>query len=144
MKNYDLSKYILRDKDLMLFPLTKEEVSILKSGLVEFENYIRLPYYAKTQDENELQAIIDAVDMENDYWFLNTQWVGVDIKSRSIIGRLKLEKIDQFNKIVLQVTDEKCVSVTREDVLGLFYKFLAVNGYVNIVVQNLDEVNCEN
>lgn len=139
MKNYDLSQYMLRSGNVIIFPLTKDELSILSSGVDNFSSYIRMPYFAKSQVAEEVARVIDSVDMEDDYWFLNTQWVGVDIKARAIIGYLRLEKVDQFNKIVFQVTDEKCESVTREDVLELFYRFLAVNNYYNIVLEDVDK-----
>ncbi|MBE7075037.1 MAG: hypothetical protein E7376_03570 [Clostridiales bacterium] len=144
MKEYDLSQYILRSGNVMLFPLTREEVHCLLSGVNNFVNYIRLPYFAKKQDSCELENIINAVDMENDYWFLNTQWVCVDIKARAIVGYLRLEKIEQFNKIVMQVTDESCQGITRDDVLDLFYRFLAGNDYYNIIVEDIDKKGVAN
>ena len=77
--------------------------------------------------------------MEDDYWFLSTQWVAVDVLAKAIVGYLRLEKVDQFNKIVLQVTDEKCQSITRENVLELFYKFLSLNDFYNIIVEDIDK-----
>lgn len=139
MKNYDLSQYVLRDGNTMIFPLTKEEVCCLLTGKQNFSSYIRLPYFAKQQTVFELKQISENVDMEDDYWFLSTQWVAVDVLAKAIVGYLRLEKVDQFNKIVLQVTDEKCQSITRENVLELFYKFLSLNDFYNIIVEDIDK-----
>ncbi len=137
--NYDLSQYLLQDGNTLLFPLTKEEVSQLVLSVEDFSAYIRLPFYAKLQNKKSLQKVVSALDMEDNYWFLNTQWVCVDVKARAIVGLIKLEKVDQFNKIVLHVNEEKCVGITKNDVLQLFYKFLSVNNFCNIIVEDLDK-----
>lgn len=139
MKNYDLSQYVLRAGNAMIFPLTQEEVSILCDGEDAFSKYIRMPYFAKSQKVEDLQKLTNDIDMENEFWFLNTLWVSVDIKARAIIGYLRLEKVDQFNKIIFQVTDDKCESITREDIFELFYKFLIANNYYNIVYEDIDK-----
>ena len=136
MKNIDLSQYIIRDGNTLLFPLTKEELSMLIESTDGFSKYIRMPYYATNNNFND---IYNKLDMDNDYWFLNSIWVGVDVKARAIIGTLWLEQIEQFNKIVLQVTEDKCESITKNDVLMLFYNFLNVNNYCNIIVEDLDK-----
>ena len=138
MKNYDLSQYMLREGNTLLFPLTQEEISLLNSK-ENFSYYIRLPYLAKKQSKGELDKISKNVDMENDYWFLNTQWVSVDVKAKAIVGYLRLEKIDDFNKIIVHLNDKECKSITKQDVINLFYKFLSVNQYYNIVVEDLDK-----
>lgn len=127
MKNYDLSQYVLQYGNTMLFPLTKEEILILKKDKNEFSSYIRLPFLARLQTKDELEKVYDAVDMEDEYWFLKSLWVGVDIKARAIVGYLKLEKIDEFNKIVLSINEENCVSTKRDDFLELFHNFLNLN-----------------
>ncbi len=139
MKNYDLSQYILRDGNVMLFPLTKEEMTYLLQSKDVFSSYIRLPYYAKEQNLDVLQKVCDQLDMEDDYWFLHTGWTVVDVKARAIVGFLRLEQVDQFNKIVFQVTDDKCEGIKRDDALNLFFKFLNVNNFYNIVVEDLDK-----
>ena len=139
MKNYDLSQYVLRAGNAMIFPLTQEEVAILCVGEADFSKYIRMPYFAKSQKTEDLQKLANSIDMENEYWFLNTLWVSVDIKARAIIGYLRLEQVAQFNKIIFQVTDDKCESITRDDVLELFYKFLTANNYYNIVYEDIDK-----
>lgn len=144
MKNYDLSQYMLRKENTLLFPLTQEELITLNTSVADFENYIKLPYYAKEQSKDELLKIIENVNMEDDYWFLSSQWVAVDVKAKAIVGYLRLEKVDQFNKIVLQVSEDKCSSIKRDDVLNLFYRFLAGNDFYNIVVEYKDEVKDEN
>ena len=144
MKNYDLSKYILQKDTLLIFPLTKDEVAMLMTGADKFSEYIRIPYLAKEHDDTFLNKVLQNIDMENDYWFLDSIWMCTDIKAKAIVGTVKLEKVDQFNKIVMQVNEDSCVSVTSDDVLNLFYRFLAGNGFVNIVVQTLNEVSYEN
>ena len=144
MKNYDLSQYMLREDNLILFPLTYEEIMILIDGKDKFQEYIRLPYFAKDQNKEELLSIASGVDMNDDYWFLKTQWVAVDVKERAIIARLNLKQEDIFNKIIYQINDEKCLSVKRDDVVNLFYKFLNVNNYVNIISFDVDGRKNEN
>jgi len=143
MKNYDLSKYLLQKDDLIIFPLTKEEVSLLKEDVDGFSKYIRISYLAKQHSEDFLEKIINNMDMEDDYWFLNSLWLCTDIKARAIIGTLNLEKADQFNIITMQVSDEHCKSVNKEDVKKLFYRFLAGNDFINIVIKDLDEAKNE-
>lgn len=139
MKNYDLSQYILREGNTMLFPLTKEELSMLAVSIDGFSHYIRLPYLAMQQKKEDLEQVCNAVDMEDDYWFLSTQWVCVDVKARAIVGFLRLETVDQFNKIIFHINDNECKGITRDDAFGLFFKFLSVNNYYNIVVEDLDK-----
>lgn len=137
--NYDLSQYMIQNGNTLIFPLTKEEVSQLVSSVEDFSAYIRLPFYAKLQNIDSLKNILSVLNMEDNYWFLKTQWVCVDVKARAIVGLIKLEQVDQFNKIVLHVNQEKCVAITKDDVLELFYKFLSVNNFYNIIVEDLDK-----
>jgi len=143
MKSYDLSQYILRKNSVLLFPLTREELEMLNEDEQKFSSYIKLPYFAKNQEKNELTEIINNVDMENDYWFLKSQWVIVDVKAKAIVGYLRLTQEDIWNIIVMQITKDECKDIEREDVLGLFYRFLAGNGYPNICVKYIDEVKSE-
>lgn len=139
MKNYDLSQYVLREGNAMLFPLTKEEISYLKFGAEVFSSYIRIPYFAKVQSVQELELLCEKLDMEDDYWFLKSQWAIVDIKARAIVGYLRLEQISNFNKIVFEVCDDKCKGIAREDALNLFVKFLSINNFYNIVLEDVDK-----
>lgn len=136
MKNYDLSKYMIRHGDILIFPLTKEEVGILKNSASEFSNYIRLPYITATHDINTLEQIESAVDMENDYWFMNSLWMVVHTKTKEIYGTLRYEKENEFNKIVKNITLILEYQESYEDCVNLFAKFLEVNNYNNILVEN--------
>jgi len=138
MKNYDLSQYMLRKDNVLMFPLTKEELEVLRGDEGKFSRVINLPYYAKIQEKEELDTIINGVDMDDDYWFMKSQWAIVDVKVKAIVGYLRLEVQDIWNIIVLQVSEDVCKGIEREDALGLFYRFLAGNGYPNICVRHID------
>ena len=136
MKNYDLSKYMIRSGDVLIFPLTKEEIGILKNSTEEFSKYIRLPYITARHHTDTLQKIENAVDMENDYWFMNSLWMVVHIKTKEIYGTLRYEKEDEFNKIIKNLTMILEYQESYEDCVNLFAKFLEVNNYNNILVEN--------
>ena len=135
MKNYDLSKYMIRHGDILIFPLTKEEVGILKGGAEEFGKYIRIPYITAMHDENTLEKIENSVDMENDYWFMDSLWMVVHTKTKEIYGTLRYEKEGEFNKIIKNITLILEYQESYEDCVNLFAKFLDVNNYNNILVE---------
>ena len=136
MKNYDLSKYMIRSGDVLIFPLTKEEVGILKNGTEEFSKYIRLPYITADHSKETLEKIENAVDMENDYWFMDSLWVATHIKTKEIYGTLRYEKDGEYNKIIKNITMILEYQESYEDCVNLFAKFLDVNNYNNILVEN--------
>lgn len=135
MKNYDLSQYMIRSGDILIFPLTKEEVGILKNGVQEFSDYIRLPYITAIHSKDTLQKIEDAVNMDNNYWFMNSLWMVVHTKTKEIYGTLRYEKEDEFNKIVKNITLLLEYQESYEECVNLFAKFLHVNNYQNILVE---------
>ena len=135
MKNYDLSKYMIRHGDILIFPLTKEEVGILKSGVDEFSNYIRLPYITAAHHKDTLEKIENSIDMENDYWFMSSLWMIVHTKTKEIYGTLRYEKEKEFNKIIKNITLILEYQESYEDCVNLFAKFLEVNNYNNILVE---------
>lgn len=140
MKNYDLSQYVLREKDIIMFPLTQEETGILKSGKELFEDYIKMPYIAGMLCENVLNEIINAEDMENDYWFMNALWIVAHIPSREIFGSIRYKKEEDNNKIIKNITVLSDCQETYIQATELFAKFLSVNGYTNIVIENEKDV----
>ena len=103
MKNYDLSQYMIRQGNIIIFPLTKEEVLMLKNK-AEFEKYINLPYITANHSINSLESIAQSVDMQNDYWFLNSLWVAVHTKTKEIYGTLRLVQQKDVNKIIKNLT----------------------------------------
>ena len=140
MKNYDLSKYMIKSGEVLIFPLTQEEISILKSGMEEFSNYIRLPYITGVHSIKTLEKLEKAVDMENDYWFMNSLWMVVHTKSKEIYGTVRYEKEGEFNKIIKNITVLMDAQETYEEAINLFAKFLSVNNYNNILVEQDEEV----
>lgn len=140
MKNYDLSKYILRSGDVLMFPITSEELQIFKDGRETFAQYIRMPYIGALVPQKKLNELLAKVDMENDYWFMDTIWMVADIKSKEIFGTIRYEKEDEFNKIVKNLTVLLDAVKTYEDAINLFARFLSVNNYNNILVE--DEKEC--
>ena len=141
MKNYDLSKYMIQSGEILIFPLTKEEITILKSGREEFSNYIRLPYITGVHSNNTLEKLENLVDMEDDYWFMNSLWMVVHTKSKEIYGTVRYEKEGEFNKIVKNITVLMDAQQTYEAAIDLFARFLSVNNYNNILVeQDLDVI----
>lgn len=141
MKNYDLSKYMIKSGEVLIFPLTQEEITILKSGREEFSNYIRLPYITGVHSIETLEKLEKAVDMENDYWFMNSLWMVVHTKSKEIYGTIRYEKEGEFNKIIKNITVLMDAQETYEDAINLFARFLSVNNYNNLLVeQDLDVI----
>ena len=126
---------MLRQGDILLFPLTKEEVSMLKNKS-EFEKYIRLPYITANHAVKTLEKISSSVDMENDYWFLNSLWLAVHTKTKEIYGTIRLEKDGEFNKIIKNITLILEYQQSYLSASELFERFLTVNGFNNIVIEN--------
>ena len=143
MKEYDLSKYILQNDTLFIFPLTKDEVQILKQGAEEFSGYIKIPYLAKIHSGEFLDVIFNNISMDDDYWFLNSIWMCVDTKARAIVGTVKLDSDKTSTRMLFQVSENACASVSKNDVQKLFYRFLSGNEYQNIVAIDMDEANYE-
>lgn len=140
MKNYDLSKYMIQSGEILIFPLTKEEITILKAGREEFSKYIRLPYITGVHSNATLEKLEKLVDMENDYWFMNSLWMVVHTKSKEIYGTVRYEKEGEFNKIIKNVTILSDAQETYENALNLFARFLSVNNYNNILIEQDEDV----
>ncbi len=143
MKDYDLSQYMLRGNGFVIFPLTKVELERLGESVIEFERKLGLPYHSKRYTKGEIENISKGIDMENDYWFLDTLWVGVDFGTKSVVGSLRLIKGDNNNTVIYHHNENKCATSSRNDFLGLFQKFLEVNNFNNIVILKSDEEKYE-
>ena len=140
MKNYDLSQYMLRRGDVVMFPITRDEIGILKSGRESFESYFKMPYVAGEFNENGLTAIQNRVDMENDYWFMDSLWIATDVKSKEIFGTLRYEKFEDINKIMINLTVFLDEQNLYEEAINLFADFLSVNGYKNLQIEGEKEI----
>ena len=141
MKNYDLSQYMIRHGEILIFPLTKEEVGILKSGRANFSEHIGLPYITAPHSKEVLEKIENAMDMDNDYWFMNSLWMVVHTKTKEIYGTLRYEKENEYNKIIRNVTMMFEYPDSYEGCVNLFAKFLEVNNYNNIVVETDNNID---
>lgn len=135
MKNYDLSEYVLRDGDVIMFPLTKQEISILAEGRNEFEKYFKMPFVAGYHGKDVLTRIANGVNMDNDYWFMDSLWIVVDAKSKEIYGTIRYEKNGEVNKIIKNITLFIDAVETYNKAIELFARFLSVNNYLNIVIE---------
>ena len=144
MKKIDLSEYILQKDNLLVFPLTKDEIRILRHSKDEFSTYIKIPYLAHTHNDIFLEKVINNINMDDNFWFLNTIWVCVDILAKSIVGTVKLESANENNKIIYLINEKNCVSTNKKQITDLFYAFYDANGYKNISTHNLNEVEYEN
>ena len=123
-----------------MFPITSEELEIFKNGRETFGKYIRMPYVGALIRPEKIDEFLNKVDMDNDYWFMDTLWMVADIKSKEIFGTIRYEKEDEFNKIVKNLTVLLDAVNTYEDAINLFARFLSVNNYNNILVE--DEKEC--
>lgn len=140
MKNYDLSQYMLRRGDILIFPITNEEIGILKNGRTSFEEHFKMPYVAGEFQTERLNEIQRRVDMENDYWFMNSLWIVVDIKSKEIFGTLRYQKCGDKSKVLINLTVFLDAQNLYEEAINLFVDFLSVNGYKNIEIEGEKEV----
>lgn len=132
---------MIQSGEILIFPLTKEEITILKGGVEEFSNYIRLPYITGVHSNKTLEKLEGLIDMEDDYWFMNSLWLIVHTKSKEIYGTVRYEKDGEFNKIIKNICVLMDARQTYEDAINLFAKFLSVNNYNNILVeQDLDVI----
>ena len=136
MKNYDLSQYMIRHGEILIFPITKEEIGILKSGKENFSKHLGIPYITAPHNIDVLNFIENKTNMENDYWFMDTLWMVVHTKTKEIFGTLRYEKDGEYNKIIKNLTMILEYPESYEDCVNLFAKFLDVNNYRNIVVEN--------
>ena len=134
---------MLRGNGFVIFPLTKEEITELGESVLEFEKRIGLPYHSKKYSRSEIEGITSNLDMENDYWFLDTLWVGVDFGTKSVVGSLRLVRGDNKNVVIYHHNEGKCTTSTKRDFVGLFQKFLEVNNYNNITLVKTDEERYE-
>ena len=135
MKNYNLGEYMLTTDKIVMFPLTIEELMLLKENRNGFESYFKMPYITANLKNEVLECLINGLNMDDDYWFLNSLWVVVDIKAREIYGTIRYEKCEDINNIITNLTMLSDFPEACDEALNLFAKFLIVNGYKNIVVQ---------
>lgn len=142
MKNYNLGEYMLTTDKIVMFPLTIEELGMLQQNKTVFEEYFKMPYITANLKNEVLEGLINGLNMEDDYWFLNSLWVVVDIKAREIYGTIRYEKCGDDNKIITNLTLLSDFPEACDEALNLFAKFLVVNGYKNIIVQT-DKVQNE-
>ena len=135
MKNYNLGEYMLTTDKIVMFPLSLEELKLLTQNKQEFEKYFNMPYITGDLKNEVLNNIINSLDMDNAYWFLNSLWVVVDIKAREMYGTLRYEKCGDVNKLLINLTLLSDFPESYDEALNLFAKFFVVNGYKNIVVE---------
>lgn len=135
MKNYNLGEYMLRSGEVVMFPITSEEINILKNGKGEFETYFKMPYIAGEFNTPFLEKIKTEVNMENPYWFLNSLWVIAHIKSKEIFGTIRLKKDIDTTRVYTNITMLLDAQETYSEAVNLFVKFLSVNGYQNIYIE---------
>lgn len=134
MKNYDLGQYMLQTDKIVMFPITKEEIEILRKGKDDFEKHFRMPYIASDLKTEAFEQL-DILDMEDDYWFMQSLWIVVDIKAREIFGTLRYKNENDQNKIIANLTMLSDFPEACNEALNLFAKFLTVNNYTNIAVE---------
>lgn len=134
MKNYDLSQYMLRRGDIILFPITQEEVGILKQGKEAFEKYIRMPYVTGVIATDIVEGIESSINMDDDYWFMNTLWIVAHIPSKEIFGTIRYKSVGEESRVITNVTMLSDVPDTYEGAIKLFVDFLSVNNYKNIAI----------
>ena len=135
MKNYNLGEYMLRSGEVVMFPMTNEEIGILKSGKEAFETYFKMPYIAGEFNAPFLEETINAVNMENPYWFLKSLWVVAHIKSKEIFGTIRFKKDLETTKVFTNITMLLDAQDTYSEAVNLFVRFLSVNGYENIYIE---------
>lgn len=135
MKNYDLSQYMIRHGEILIFPITKEEVGILKNNRADFSVHLGIPYITSPHSKKTLEQIENKVDMENDYWFMDTLWMVVHTKTKEVYGTLRYEKDGESSKIIKNITMLFEYPDSYEGCVNLFAKFLEVNNYKNITVE---------
>lgn len=126
---------MLRSGEVVMFPITSEEINILMSGKGEFETYFKMPYIAGEFNLPFLERIKTEVNMENPYWFLNSLWVVAHTKSKEIFGTIRLKKELDSTKVFTNITMLLDAQETYSEAVNLFVKFLSVNGYQNIYIE---------
>lgn len=136
MKNYNLGEYMLTTDKIVMFPLSLEELELLTKNKQEFEKYFNMPYITADLKNEVLNNLINCLDMDDEYWFLHSLWIVVDIKAREIYGTIRYEKCGEINKLITNLTLLSDFPEACDDALNLFAKFFVVNGYKNIVVEN--------
>jgi len=127
---------MLKTNKIIMFPITKEELEVLKNSRDQFETYFKMPFIASELHQEVFANLLNNLDMENDYWFMNTLWVVVDIKAREIYGTIRYEKCQEANKIIANLTMLSDFPEACDEALSLFAKFLTVNNYDNILIEN--------
>ena len=142
MKKYDLGEYMLTTDKIVMFPITIEELKVLRESKQKFEEYFKMPYITADLIDEVLDGVINNLDMDNEYWFLNSLWIVVDIKAREIYGTIRYEKCGDENKIITNLTLLSDFPEAYDQSINLFAKFLIVNNYKNIVVVK-DKINNE-
>lgn len=140
MKNYDLSQYVLRQGDIIMFPLTKDEVLLLKNGKQQFEEYFKMPYVAGQLATGQMQSILNNLNMLDDYWFLNSLWVVMHAPSKEIFGTIRYLKQDNTSKVIKNITVLSDCQETYLQATELFVRFLSVNNFKNIVIENEKDI----
>lgn len=87
--------------EVLIFPLTLEELELLKQDKDGFEKYINLEYCAEDTNDPEIQNIIEIQlkMLKNDQknWIFHTFWVIVSLLNRKIVGTIDFKNTPNKN-----------------------------------------------
>lgn len=92
MQQEDLSEYVLESKDVLVFPLSLQELELLNQNPVAFSAYINVWYDGDDFNSPVMQKAYQEQikllkDNESD-WIWHTFWMIVSIKERTIVGSI--------------------------------------------------------
>lgn len=134
------------NSNILIFPLTVQELQILNENVANFENYINLSYNTTSiSQNNNLKKQFELLMLDNENFPINSVWVIVSAKDKSIVGTICPNIKNNFTKntnsdatSVNISLDLNNVAISLSDAISsiqLFEQWLAENGAKSIFCQ---------